>query len=153
MKSKRLLYAALACTLLCALAAPAQEGSYWRPTSSNAKSITGDVVFAGSKFTLDFSTYTIAQIRTLQPAEARVLFDAGDPATGAGNLYRLSIPDTKHFLHHNTLCGSEETDWVITYTEGRNLQLAFFSGPSIPTLTPEAMADNTRLCGVFSYQR
>lgn len=153
MKQRRLLTASLTCILLCSLAAAAQEGGYWRPTSSNAKSITGDVVFAGSKFTIDFSTYTIAQIRTLQPAEARTLFDAGASPTGAGNLYRLSIPDTKHFLHHNTLCGGEETDWVITYMQGRNLQLAFFSGPSIPTLTPDALASTSRVCGIFSYER
>ncbi|HEY5381316.1 MAG TPA: hypothetical protein VIJ65_03615 [Acidobacteriaceae bacterium] len=153
MKSKRLLNAALACTFLCALSSAAQEQGYWRAQSSNAKSITGDLNFSATKFTINFSTYTLAQIRTLQPADARALFNPDDPSAGAENLYRLSIPDTKRFLHHNTLCGGEETDWIITYIEGRDLQLAFFSGPSIPTLTPEAMADNPRLCGVFSYQR
>jgi hypothetical protein len=153
MTLQKLLGAALACTLVCATAIRAQDQGYWRAQSSNAKSVTGDVVFSPDKFIIDFTTYTLAQIRSLQPAEARALFDTGPSPTGAGNLYRLSISDAKHFLHHNALCGGEETDWVITYADGRNLQLAFLSGPSIPTLTPESMANNTRLCGIFSYQR
>lgn len=150
MKRNRILRAALAC-LLPILSASAQEKGYWHAASSTAKGVTGDLAFSDAKLTINFSSFIIAQIRTLDPAEAQALFSA-DPG-GQGNLYRLSIPADKRFLHHNTLCGTEETQWTITYVNGRSLQLAFFSGPSIPTLTPEAITDSARLCGIYAYTR
>lgn len=153
MTLQKFLGAALACTIVCATAILAQDQGYWRAESSNAKSITGDVSFSSYKISINFSTFTIAQIRALKPDEARTLFNADDPTAGAGNLYRLNIPSTRRFAHHNTLCGDVDTDWVITYVQGRTLQLAFFSGPSIPTLTPEALNSNARVCAVLSYQR
>jgi hypothetical protein len=150
MKRIHLLHVALVC-LLPVLSAAAQEKGYWHASSKTAKGLTGDLSFTDSKLTINFSSYTIAQIRTLDPTEAQALFSA-DPG-GQGNLYRLSIPADKRFLHKNTICGSEETQWAITYVTGRSLQLAFFSGSSIPTLTAEALADPTRLCGIYSYTR
>ncbi|HEX4155360.1 MAG TPA: hypothetical protein VHY48_07085, partial [Acidobacteriaceae bacterium] len=132
MKQRRLLFAALVCTLLFTLAAVAQESGYWRASSTSAKSITGDVSFSSLKVSFNYSAFTIAQIRTLQPAEAAALFSADNTAPGAGNLYRVDIPASKHFLHHNSLCGSEDTAWVITWVQGHTLQLALFSGAALP---------------------
>ena len=124
-----------------------------RAASTTAKGITGDVAFSDIKISLNFSSFTLAQIRTLTPAEAAAAFNAAPDTEGSGNLYRTSIPAEKRFLHKNTLCGSEETQWVATFVSGHSLQLAFFSGAAMPSLTPEALANTTSLCGTFSYIR
>jgi hypothetical protein len=148
-------------TLLCTIAALAltfshssiaQEKGDWRALSTTAKGITGDVAFSKDKIAINFYSTAIAQIRTLTPAEIAALFGGAVP-NATGNLYRLSIPPTKTFLHHNSLCGGDETDWVATYVSGHTLQLAFLSNPKIPTLTAEALANATNFCGTFSYVR
>ncbi|MGI4827004.1 MAG: hypothetical protein ACRYFU_02270 [Janthinobacterium lividum] len=153
---KRLtLFSALAgMGLLCSVPGMAQEKGTWRAASTTAKGVTGDLFFSNQKLTINFGGgYTIAQIRTLEPAEANALFNLDSSAGGSGNVYRTSIPAEKKFLHKNTLCGSEETQWVITYVVGHELQLAFFSGPAIPVMTPDAVANATNLCGSYSYVR
>jgi hypothetical protein len=153
MKDRRLLCAVSGCLLAFCLGGRAQENGDWRAASSNAKSITGDVAFAGERFSLNFSTYPAAEIRALKPEEMSAVFDVPADEGGRGNLYRVSIPAGKKFLHKNTLCGSEDTQWVATYVAGRNLQLAFFSGASMPVLTVDALSNATDLCGLFSYSR
>jgi hypothetical protein len=153
MKQRKLIYAAIVSVLAGALAAAAQEKGDWMAESSTAKSITGDVAFSTYKIAINFSSYTIAQIRELEPNEIKAAFDAENPAPRSGNLYRLDIPATKHFVHHNTLCGSQDTQWVATWVSGRSLQLAFFSGEKMPVFTPDAIANSTNLCGTFSYAR
>ncbi len=135
-----------------AFAAP-QETGYWRAASATAKSITGDVSLTAEKITINFSTYWVAQIRALTPAELGAAFGADVSSPGSGNLYRLSIPADKRLMHKNTLCGGEDTQWLVTHTDGRTLQLAFFSTSHMPVFTPEAMTNATNLCGVFQYQR
>jgi len=133
--------------------AAAQERGYWRATSNTARSITGDVSLSDEKLVLGFSGYTIAKIRPLQPSELSAAFDADSSAAGSGNLYRLNVPATKRLLHKNTLCGSDNTEWMATYVAGRSLQLAFFSGDKVPVLTLEALSDSSDLCGTFAYVR
>jgi len=128
----------------------AQEKGNWHAASSTAKTITGDITISNEKLSINFSGFPIAQIRGLQQSELRAAFD-GDGAAGNGNLYRLSIPGATRFLHKNTLCGDEETQWMATYVVGRSLQLAFFSGQKMPVFTPDALATATNLCGTFSY--
>jgi hypothetical protein len=129
----------------------AQEKGNWHAASSTAKSITGDVTISTEKLSINFSGFPIAQIRALQPSEVSAAFDLDGGAGGAGNLYRLSIPGATRFSHKNTLCGSEDTQWMATYVAGHSLQLVFFSGPKMPVLTPDAIATSTDLCGTFSY--
>ncbi|MGA8940362.1 MAG: hypothetical protein WB439_14460 [Acidobacteriaceae bacterium] len=158
---KRLLYVRVLSALFLAslflstpTLAPAQETGYWRAASHTAKSITGDVALTGEKISINFSTYWIAQIRSLTPAELGAAFGADtNTPNGSGNLYRLSIPGDKRLLHKNTLCGGEDIQWLATYSTGRTLQLAFFSTSHMPVLTPEALNNATNLCGVFEYQR
>lgn len=143
--------------LTCSLSSVAQESpfpekGYWRAASKTARDITGDVAFSKEKIAINFYSTPLAPISTLTPAQITALFGSADPAA-TGNLYRLSIPPTKTFLHRNSLCGGDETDWVATYVSGHTLQLAFLSNPKIPTLTPEALANATNLCGTFSYVR
>lgn len=133
--------------------AAAQERGYWRAASNSAHTITGDVSLSDEKLVIDFSSYTIAKIRALQPSELSAAFDADSNAGGSGNLYRLNIPATKRLLHKNTLCGSDDTVWMATYVAGRSLQLAFFSGEKVPVLKLEALSDSSDLCGTFSYTR
>jgi hypothetical protein len=152
MRFRSLPLAALLFLFAFTLSATAQESGPWRAASSNARSITGDVAFAPQKFTINFTSFTIAQIRSLQSQEARTLFNLDNPI-GGGNIFRVDIPADKRFLHHNTLCGSDATQWIVTYAEGRNLQVAFFSGATPPVLTVDALNDATNLCGVFSYIR
>lgn len=139
--------------LACSLSATAQEQGPWRATSSTAQSITGDVALSDTRIAINFSSFTIARIRELAPGEVSSVFDVDSNIGGRGNLYRLSIPATKKFLHHNTLCGSEDTQWMAAFVSGRLLHLAFFSGEKIPVFTPEAIANTTDLCGAFSYGR
>lgn len=133
-----------------------QERGYWKPASKTAQSITGDVVLSGDKITINFFTTTVAEIRPLKPEEMAAAFaDAsaeGGPGA-AGHLYRLSIPGDKRFLHKNTLCGSDETQWMATYVAGKQLEIAFFSNATPPVFTIEALRDSPNLCGTFSYSR
>jgi hypothetical protein len=147
-----MLVGVLAGVALVACAA-AQERGNWRATSNTARSITGDVSLSDEKLVIDFSGYTIAKIRALQPAELSAAFDADSNAGGSGNLYRLNVPATKRLMHKNTLCGTDDTQWMATYAAGRSLQIAFFSGQKLPVLTLEALSDSSDLCGTFSYTR
>ena len=133
--------------------AAAQDRGSWRAVSKTAQAITGDIAFGNDKLAINLLAFPIAQIRDLQPAELSALFEATDTATGRGNLYRVSIPGAKAFLHKNTLCGGEDTQWVATYAAGKRLQLAFFSGTQMPVITTEALANTTILCGTYTYER
>ena len=139
----------LSCSLCCA----AQDQGYWRAASNSANDITGDIAISSTKLTINFIGFTMAQIRRLTPAEAVAAFGADVNAGGSGSLYRISVPAGKRFLHHNTLCGSEDTQWMATYVTGRTMQVAFFSGENLPVLTAESLADSTDVCGTFSYTR
>ena len=137
----------------CVLPCSAQDKGYWRAASSNAHDITGDVAITDFKLSINYFPFTIAQIRTLKPEEAAAAFGTGDHYGGSGYLYRLNVPAAKRFLHKNTLCGSDETQWMATYAAGNDLQIAFFSGTKMPVFTSEALADSTNMCGLFSYTR
>jgi hypothetical protein len=133
--------------------AAAQDKGAWRAFSTTAESITADVAFGDETITIDSASFPIAQIRPLTTAEAVALFTAEPSVAGNGNVYRVSIPAAKKFLHKNTLCGADETKWIVSYVSGRTLQLAFFSGQKIPAMSAEALATTTSLCGTFSYAR
>lgn len=106
--------------------ARAQDQGYWRAASSNANAITGDVTISVSRVTIDYFTFTMAPIRKLKPFEVSSVFDADVNAGIEGMLYRLKVPPNQRFLHKNTLCGDEETQWMATYVTGRTLSVAFF---------------------------
>ncbi|HUA92349.1 MAG TPA: hypothetical protein VL991_07260 [Terracidiphilus sp.] len=150
--TKPLLLLAAACWLLtCSLSGAAQDKGYWRASGSTAAAITGDIAITETKLTISFSPFTIAQIRRVDAAEILAVFDLENTNGGTGNLYRLNIPASRHFLHHNSLCGSDDAQWMVTYAVDRNLQVAFFSGSNLPVLTRDALANSTDLCGTFSY--
>jgi hypothetical protein len=138
-------------SLLLAPPLAAQEKGQWRSASKTASSITGDIGFTDQKIIVNFSAFTIAQIRTLSQSEATAVFDT--PSGGAGNLFRTVVPGAKRFLHKNTLCGAEDVQWVATWVSGHTLELAFFSGTDMPVLTSEALANSTTLCGTYTYAR
>ena len=139
--------------MACCVPATAQELGPWRAANSPAQTITGDVAFSDSRLSIDFSSFPIARIRDLEPGEVSAVFDVDSSAGGRGSLYRLSIPAAKKFMHHNTICGSEDTQWVAAFVAGRYLHLAFFSGQKMPVFTPEAISNSTDLCGTFAYGR
>ncbi len=130
----------------------AQEKGYWRAASSNAASITGDIEISATKLSINFTGFTIAHIRELSPAETSAIF-ASEPTGAAGNLYRLNIPASKRFLRHNSLCGSDDVQWMVTSVAEHTLFVAFLSGSDTPQFTPEAMTNSTNLCGTFTYVR
>jgi hypothetical protein len=136
---------------LCCLPLVAQESGNWRAASNTARSITGDVALSGEKLYINFSGFTMSRIRSLEKPEIGALFDPDNTATGTAGLYRLNIPATKKFLHKNTLCGSDDTQWMVAYASGRTLQLAFFSSEKPPLLTLDALSNSTDLCGKYSY--
>jgi len=139
--------------LACGIPVVAQEKGLWRAESTTAQSITGDVAFGGEKMSINFSAFVIAQIRSLEPGEVSAVFDADSSAGGSGNLFRLNIPGAKKFVHKNTLCGTEDVQWMATYVVGRSLKIAFFSGSKMPVFTLNEIANSTDLCGTFSYAR
>jgi hypothetical protein len=153
MRRRTLFCGILRSALICCLSAGGQEVGPWRAVSSTAQSITGDVAFSDTKVAINFSSFTIARIRDLEPGEVSAAFDVDSNAGGRGSLYRLDIPAAKKFMHRNTLCGSEDTQWMAAYVGGRTLHLAFFSGQKMPVFTPEAIGNSTDLCGTFSYGR
>jgi hypothetical protein len=136
---------------LGSMVAVAQERGQWRAASTTARAITGDVAIGGQKISINFVSFTIAQIKTLDAAEVSAVFNLDTPAVAGGQLYRLDVPGSTRFQHKNTLCGSEDTQWMVTTVTGKTLQLAFFSGTKMPVFTGEAMAGSTDLCGTFMY--
>lgn len=153
MKRKQILCAILGSVLVLSISAWAQEQGLWRATSSTAQSITGDVIISNEKLTINFSAFIIAKIQSLSQKEVSAVFDTDSSVGGNGSLYRLDIPAAKKFLHKNTLCGSDDTQWMVTYVEGRSLRIAFFSGAKPPVFTLDAISNSTNLCGVFTYGR
>ena len=147
MNRERLICALLGIVLVGCVFAAAQEKGNWRASNSTAQSITGDVTLSDEKITISFSGFTIARIRSLEPGEVSAAFDVDSNAGGTGSLYRLSIPGSQKFAHRNTLCASEDAQWMATYVAGQSLHLAFFSGQKMPVFTPDAIADSTDLCG------
>jgi len=150
---KALLLAVGAACLFWSVLLKAQDKGYWRAESSNANQITGDIAISESRLTINFVGYSLAPIRKLTPAEAASAFDVDVNTAGNGNLYRLSIPGDKRFLHHNTLCGSDEPQWMATYVEARTLHVALFSGSEMPIFTAESLSSSSDVCGIFSYAR
>lgn len=142
-----------ALVLICSFSAFSQDKGLWRADSQTAKSITGDILIGDAKITMNFLEWPLAQIRALKPAEISAVFDADSNVAQIGNLYRLNIAAGQKFLHHNTLCGTEDTQWMATYMEGRTLHVAFFSGANMPVLSFDALQKSTDLCGNFTYSR
>jgi hypothetical protein len=149
----RFVCAIVGSVLACCASARAQEAGVWRASSSSATSITGDISVSDEKLFLNFYGFPMARIRDLEPGEVSAAFDVDTNAGGRGHLYRLNIPGSRKFLHKNTLCGSEDTQWMAAFVEGRSLHIAFFSGQKMPVFTPEAFANSTDLCGTFTYAR
>jgi hypothetical protein len=145
--------AALVLLLAGSASAFAQDKGPWRASSSEAKAITGDIAISDARLIINFSGFTIAPIRSLKVDEAAAAFDADRSVPGGGNLYRLEVPADKRFQHHNTLCGSDETQWMATWAFGSELHVAFFSGTKMPVLTLDALNGSPALCGTYTYVR
>ena len=133
--------------------AQSQERGYWQAASNTAASITGDLSISEAKITINYKAFPLASIRSLKPAEVSAVFDADANSAGPGTLYRLKIPAEQRFLHKNTLCGAQDTQWMAAYVVGKSLQVAFFSGEDAPEFTFDAIAHSSNLCGTFSYVR
>lgn len=143
---------ALTCTLNCAAQEP--DRGYWRAASNTAASITGDIAIGKAKLTMNFKSYPLAEVRSLKPAEVAAVFDADVNAAGQGTLFRLKVPAPTKLLHHNTLCGTDDTEWMATYlTDPKTLQVAFFSGDDEPVFSMDAISNSSRLCGTYSFVR
>ncbi len=143
---------ALICALHCS-AQSQQEKGYWRAASNNAASITGDVTIGDAKLTIDFRVYTLAHIRSIKPTEVAAVFDEDVNTAKEGALYRLIVPAQTKFLHRNTLCGSDDTQWMATYLSGKTLEVAFFSGDDVPVFTIDAISSSQRVCGTYTFVR
>lgn len=153
MKRATLVRAVAGSVLIFCMMAVAQDKGYWRASSSTAQSITGDVALSDEKIAINLVTFTIAHIRALKPEEIMAVFNPDDMTGASGSLYRVSIPASRKFLKKNSLCGSEDTQWMVTYVSGRAMKIAFFSGQKPPVFAPDAIANSTDLCGTFSYTR
>ena len=136
-----------------AVAGAAQDQGGWYAASTNATSITGDIAISKERVSIAFISYPLASIRTLKPVEVSAVFDADVNAGISGMLYRLRVPAAQRFLHKNSLCGGEDTQWMATYVTGHTLEVAFFSGDDMPVFTFDAISKSTDLCGTFAYSR
>ena len=145
----------LAFALACAAYAVAQqpEKGNWRAASHTAQSITGDIAFSGSKIIINFTSFLISPVRPLKPDEVGAAFDEAVDTAGNGQLYRLNIPASRRFLKNNTLCGTQDTQWMAVYVVNHTLKVAFFSGDNAPLMTFEALQGSADLCGTFTYVR
>jgi hypothetical protein len=153
MKQEKLFCVVFGLFLACFVPARAQELGYWRAANSTAQSVTGDIAFSDTKIGINFSNFSIVRARDLEPGEVSSVFDADSNANNKGHLYKLDIPASKRFMHKNTLCGAEETQWMATFVEGRELHLAFFSGEKVPVFTLDAISNSSNLCGTYAYTR
>ena len=125
----------------------------WRASSSEARSITGDIILSGEKLTINFLGFPVSKIRALTNDEILAAFIPENGVDGAGNLYRVSISGARKLLHKNTLCGSDDVTWMATYVAGKTLELKFFSGQKPPVFTLEALSGSSELCGTYIYSR
>jgi hypothetical protein len=150
---KFLKFFSAALVLVWSVSAFAQDKGYWRASSQTATSITGDMIITDTRITMNFLAWPLAHARNLSPVEISAVFDADSNVAQAGNLYHLNIAAAQKFLHKNTLCGTEQTQWMATYIEGRTLHVAFFSGSAPPVFTFDAIRNSTDLCGTFLYTR
>ena len=143
--------------LLSSAALPAQQGKgdkgNWHAASKTASAITGDIVLGEERLMMGFVQVTIAPIRHAEPAEVSAVFDLPADSNPGGELYALNIPARRQMQHRNTLCGAEDTTYMLTAVTGKTMQVAFFSGGKLPDLKPEAVANSTTLCGTFTYSR
>ncbi len=151
MKFPRFLSAVL--VLAFSVCAAAQDKGYWRASSQTASSITGDIVITDAKLTMNFLAWPLVPVRALKPIEISAVFDADGNVAQAGNLYKVSIASGQRLLHKNTLCGTEQTQWMATWIDGRSLHVAFFSGSTPPVFTFDAIRNSTDVCGTFLYSR
>jgi hypothetical protein len=131
----------------------AQDNGNWRAVSKTARAITGDLALSTTKVSINFVAFPISPTRVLTPAEIAALFDLDAVPVSTATLYRLDIPAQKRFLHNNTLCAGDTTQWMVAWANGRELEVAFFSGPKIPVFTHEAISTSTDLCGAYTYAR
>jgi hypothetical protein len=152
---KNLLKTAVAILMLASTfyGAAQQDRGTWQAASNSASNITGDIALSETKLAINFKNFTIAHIRSLKPEEVGAVFDADVNTAGSGALYKLEIPATQRFLHKSTLCGEEKTQWMATYSVGKSLRVAFFSGDAPPTFTFDAISNSSALCGTFTYAR
>jgi hypothetical protein len=153
MRRRALLQGIAGAVVVFCMTAAAQDKGYWRASGSTAQSITGDVALSDEKIAINLVSFTIAHIRALKPEEITAVFNPDDIAGASGSLYRVSIPASKKFLKKNSLCGSEDTQWMVTYVSGRSMRVAFFSGEKPPVFAADTIANSTDLCGTFSYTR
>jgi hypothetical protein len=151
----RMSFFVLAFALACAEIATAQqpEKGYWRAASRTAASITGDISISGSKITINFTSFLISPVRLLKPAEVSAAFDEAVDTAGNGQLYRVSIPASRRFVKNNTLCGSQDTQWIAVYVANGSLKVAFFSGDNAPLMSFEALQKSIDLCGTYTFVR
>jgi hypothetical protein len=153
---RKLLKTAIAVSILAyALngAAQQQDRGKWEAANNTAASITGDIAISDKKLTINFMGFVLAPIRGLKPAEVSAVFDADANGASSGALYRVNVPAERRFLHKNTLCGTESTQWMATYVAGKTLEVAFFSGEAEPVFTFEAITHSPNLCGTYTYAR
>ncbi len=151
-----LLRAAVAISILAYApcgAAQQQDRGHWQAASNTAASITGDIAISNTKLTIEFKSFVVAPIRSLKPAEVSAVFDADVNTAGPGSLYRLNVPAEQRFVHKNTLCGTQSTQWMATYVAGKTLEVAFFAGDGEPVFSFDAIAHSPNLCGTFTYMR
>ena len=84
--------------------------------------VTSPSAMKSSRSTL--SPFPSRSIHALKLDEMNAVFAADGPdglePKTTGNLFRISIPGDKKFLHKNTLCGSEEVTWVVSARQRQN---------------------------------
>jgi hypothetical protein len=149
-----LLGAAMVLGMLGTAGVHAQEDrGLWKAASSEAHVVTGDIAIGEAKVSINFLVFPLAHIRRLKPEEVSAVFDADVNAGIEGTLYRLRVPARQFIQKKNTLCGTEDTQWMATYVTGHTMKVAFFSGDDMPVFTFDAMQNSRTQCGTYVYGR
>ena len=126
----------------------------WSPVSNTAESITGPIETSPGTIRLAGRIVPLNLAHALagqQLKEAAALFPITPTASTAAAIYRVSIPASLALKNKNTICGKQTATWLVLINTDADLDLAVFSGPSQPNLTPAVVSNSTSLCGTLIY--
>ena len=106
----------LASVLACCVSVTAQDRGLWRAANSSAQSITGDVAISGDKLSINYTSFTIAQIRAPRASRGWRSFRYGQQFREQ----RLSLPVKR--TGNKKIHAQEHSVWIRGYAVDGHLR-------------------------------